>query len=222
MSNIIYRVNEIFETIQGEGFYTGTPSVFIRMQGCDVGCPWCDTKHTWQIEPSDECSLGQILQPPADKQRWAYISAEQLLELLGTYQARHVVITGGEPCSYDLYPLTSLLHDHGFFCQIETSGTYEISVDSRSWVTVSPKIGMRGKRNVCKQAMNRANEVKHPVARKSDIEELEQLLHKYSIQAIVALQPVSQHPRATQLCIETCIKMNWRLSIQLHKYIGIF
>lgn len=222
MVNAIYRVNEVFETIQGEGFYTGTPAVFIRMQGCDVGCPWCDTKHTWLVELSDECTLEQTLLPSSDQQRWAHASAKQLLGVLETYHARHVVITGGEPCFYDLSPLTTLLHDHGFFCQIETSGTYDVLVDSRSWVTVSPKIGMKGKREMQKQAMNRANEIKHPVARKSDIEALEQLLMDYPTQAMIALQPISQQSRATQLCIETCINRNWHLSIQLHKYIGIF
>ena len=41
------KINEIFDTIQGEAFYTGTPATFIRLQGCPVGCHWCDTKHTW-------------------------------------------------------------------------------------------------------------------------------------------------------------------------------
>ena len=41
----------MFETIQGEGAHTGVPSIFVRLQGCPVGCPWCDTKHTWEIQP---------------------------------------------------------------------------------------------------------------------------------------------------------------------------
>ncbi len=53
MSNTVF-VNEIFETIQGEATYTGTPAVFVRLQGCPVGCPWCDTKHTWDVELDKE------------------------------------------------------------------------------------------------------------------------------------------------------------------------
>ena len=45
------NINEMFETIQGEGAHTGIPSIFVRLQGCPVGCPWCDTKHTWEIKP---------------------------------------------------------------------------------------------------------------------------------------------------------------------------
>lgn len=221
MSDVIYRVNEIFETIQGEGFYSGTPAVFIRMQGCDVGCPWCDTKHTWAVELDDEYPLEQMNQPSGDRQRWAQASSDELLALVSSYQAKHIVITGGEPCWYDLKPLSKKLHDNGYMCQLETSGTYEIQIDARSFVTVSPKINMRGKRDVLASAMQRANELKHPVGRQSDIDALDLLLARCPTQAQIALQPISQQQRATDLCIQTCIKRNWRLSVQLHKYIGV-
>lgn len=221
MSDVIYRVNEVFETIQGEGFYSGTPAVFIRMQGCDVGCPWCDTKHTWAVELDDQHLLAQINQPSDERQRWAPASADELLELIQTYKAKHIVITGGEPCWYDLEPLTAKLHDHDYMCQLETSGTYDIQIDKRSFVTVSPKINMRGKRDVLASAMQRANEVKHPVGRQSDIDALDSLLARCPTQAQIALQPISQQKRATDLCIQTCIERNWRLSVQLHKYIGV-
>lgn len=60
------------------------------------------------------------------------------------YTARHVVITGGEPCIYDLTPLTELFEQHGYGCQIETSGTHDIRCSAKTWVTVSPKVNMRG------------------------------------------------------------------------------
>ena len=49
-TSITLSINEMFETIQGEGAHTGIPSIFVRLQGCPVGCPWCDTKHTWTLE----------------------------------------------------------------------------------------------------------------------------------------------------------------------------
>lgn len=55
-----YPINEIFQTIQGEGVFTGVPAVFIRLQGCPVGCSWCDTKQTWDKEPAKETTLGDI------------------------------------------------------------------------------------------------------------------------------------------------------------------
>ena len=44
MSSALFKINELFETIQGEGTFTGVPSIFLRLQGCPVGCSWCDTK----------------------------------------------------------------------------------------------------------------------------------------------------------------------------------
>src|ERR1700757_4021814 len=66
-------LNELFETVQGEGSKTGTPSTFVRLQGCDVGCPWCDTKHTWTLE--DECRLEVVLGKTGSDTRFAWVSA---------------------------------------------------------------------------------------------------------------------------------------------------
>ncbi|GAM63268.1 queuosine biosynthesis queE radical SAM [Vibrio ishigakensis] len=55
------KLNEIFETIQGEGFFTGVPSIFIRLQGCPVGCAWCDTKQTWDVLEDKETDFGTII-----------------------------------------------------------------------------------------------------------------------------------------------------------------
>ena len=82
---------------------------------------------------------------------------------------------------------------------------------------------MKGGLQVLEQAINRANEIKHPVAREKDIEALDQLLslRTQGQLPIVALQPISQKTSATKLCIDTCIQRNWRLSIQTHKYLNI-
>lgn len=222
---INYNVNELFETIQGEGQYTGTPSLFLRLQGCPVGCSWCDTKQTWETDQADETDLQTILVKTADSPTWTTLSAEQILAIFAAqgYTAKHVVITGGEPCMFDLVPLCELLHKNGYSTQIETSGTFEIKAPESTWVTVSPKINMKGGYQVLSSCMARANEIKHPVARDVHVEELEALLAKSPInkKAFVYLQPISQKPSATQLAIDTCIKKNWRLSIQVHKYIGI-
>ena len=220
-----YKINELFETIQGEGQYTGTPSIFIRLQGCPVGCPWCDTKQTWEQDQKDHTSLGDVLAKTNDSPSWSEIDADQILEIFRNqkFNAKHVVITGGEPCMFDLNPLCNLLHENGYSTQIETSGTFEILAPSETWVTVSPKVNMKGGYEVLKSCMARANEIKHPVARQSHVEELELLLQQAPIHkdALIYLQPISQKLAATELAIDTCIKKNWRLSVQVHKYIGI-
>lgn len=221
----LYKVNEMFETIQGEGVFTGVPSVFIRLQECPVGCSWCDTKQTWESEAKDEQSFEQIIVKSADTPAWCKATADQIVAMYQQqhYSARHIVITGGEPCIYDLLPLTQAFESIGCRCQIETSGTFSVKASVDTWVTVSPKIAMKGKLPLVESALLRANEIKHPVATDKDIDNLKQLLQSTGVSDTteIALQPVSQKHRATQLCIDTCIENNWRLSIQTHKYLNI-
>lgn len=220
----MYKVNEVFQTIQGEGSYTGTPAIFVRLQGCPVGCSWCDTKHTWQIDPELQVSLPEVMAKRADSDYWSDVTPAALLQVFAErgFQAKHVVITGGEPCMYDLVPLCDALHQQGYTTQIETSGTFAVSVPASSWVTVSPKINMAGGYQVLSAAMQRANEIKHPVAMQKHVDELLQLLEQTgTTDKLIYLQPISQQKRATELAIATCIEHNWRLSVQVHKYLGI-
>jgi len=220
----IYKINELFETIQGEGAFTGQPSIFIRLQGCPVGCSWCDTKHTWEIQLDDKIESAIMVSKSQESDEWAGLSVEDILTVFTQqqYKAKHVVITGGEPCMVDLTPLCTALEKNGFSCQIETSGTFEIQTTDNCWVTVSPKVNMRGGYKILSCAMQRANEIKHPVATEQHVDDLKALLAKHEItDTQVYLQPISQKQRATELAIKSCIENNWRLSVQVHKYIGI-
>ncbi len=221
----MYQINEVFQTIQGEGIYTGQPALFVRLQGCPVGCPWCDTKHTWDVMEEDQRDFGIIITKEQESSLWANVSPDTLIQHFSDcgYTAKHVVITGGEPCVHDLFPLTEALENAGYQCQIETSGTYRIQASENTWVTVSPKIAMKGKLPVLPEALARANEIKHPVGTEKDIDLLDALLAGASLRSdvTIALQPISQKPRATSLCIDTCIARNWRLSVQTHKYLAI-
>ncbi|WP_394201818.1 7-carboxy-7-deazaguanine synthase QueE [Shewanella waksmanii] len=219
-----YPVNEVFETIQGEGFFTGVPAIFIRLQGCPVGCAWCDTQHTWEKLPKNKVTQEQVIQVDGTVGRWCDMEPEALISQLQAkgFTAKHVVITGGEPCMYDLKQLTSELESAGYQCQIETSGTFEVNCSDRTWVTVSPKVNMRAGMEVRGDALQRADEIKHPVAIMRHVEELDALLENIDItNKVMCLQPISQKPRATELAMRTCIDRNWRLSIQTHKYLAI-
>lgn len=112
------RVNEIFYSLQGEGHYTGTPAVFVRLSGCNLRCPFCDTQHQHFIEMSEEDIVNGISQ----------------------YPTRHAVITGGEPVMQITPLLTRLLHDRGYFIQIETNGSMRLPDGAEvDWITCSPK-----------------------------------------------------------------------------------
>ena len=220
----MYQVNEVFQTIQGEGRYTGTPAIFVRLQGCPVGCSWCDTKHTWTLDPELAITPDQLLAKRGDSPSWTGLTPAALLALFQQqgYQARHVVITGGEPCMFDLTSLCQTLHAAGYSTQIETSGTFEIKAPPDTWVTVSPKLNMPGGYPVLPSALKRADEIKHPVAMQKHVDELVALLDLHQLNdKLVYLQPISQQKRATELAIASCIKHNWRLSVQVHKYLGI-
>jgi len=221
---IQYKINEMFETIQGEGSFTGQPSIFIRLQGCPVGCSWCDTKHTWEVELSDETTKENMLTKSQETSQWTELDVAQIQALVTEqkYNAKHIVITGGEPCMVDLTPLCDAFENVGYSTQVETSGTFEILVSNKCWVTVSPKINMRGGYPILVSAMKRANEIKHPVATEQHVDDLKKLLAEHNVENTpVYLQPISQKSRATQLAIDTCIANNWRLSVQVHKYLGI-
>ncbi|ABF14116.1 7-carboxy-7-deazaguanine synthase QueE [Candidatus Palibaumannia cicadellinicola] len=220
-----YPINSICQTLQGEGYFSGIPAIFIRLQGCMVGCNWCDTKYTWHKNKIEQGIAKDIMLKKANSSVWSNLSEEDILALIvqQSWIAKHVVITGGEPCMYDLLPLTYLLEQYKFSCQIETSGTQSIKCTSNTWVTVSPKINKHYDVQILAQALSRSNEIKHVVSRQRDIKYLDELLLtlKDSKQRVICLQPLSQKKLATKLCIDTCIMRNWRLSMQIHKYLNI-
>ena len=238
------KVSEVFDTIQGEATYTGTPSWFIRLQGCDVGCPFCDTKYTWSFEadgpdPTDpaearvrvDALMARLVKGDVYKAdptiKGLTIHPIHLLDVLKEKRPgiKHIVITGGEPMAQhdDVVKLCRYANAIGLTAQIETSGTYHIDVPANTWVTVSPKIGMPGKRKVLKESALRADEIKFPVGKAEDVEKLKEFLEVNEIKSSVTvwLQPISQSPAATKLCIDTAMDNGWKLSLQTHKFIGL-
>lgn len=147
---MIYPIIEHFHSFQGEGCHAGKSAFFIRLAGCPVRCPWCDSAGTWSGN-----AVGN-----AEK-----ISAEDLANLAGTAKPEIVVITGGEPTIHDLNPLVDALHARGLRVHLETCGAFAIrgNVD---WVTVSPKL------NKLPLAENwaRANELKFIITCEDDLE----------------------------------------------------
>ena len=225
MPNTLLNINEIFATLQGEATYTGTPSVFIRLQGCNVGCPWCDTKHTWKLDAADKIEFNYLTAKIEDKNSWAQASVEQIIEFIQDNfpQIKHIVITGGEPAMYNLLPLCNALEELGKDIQIETSGTEEFQISKNTWVSLSPKIDMPGGKIVLEECISRANEIKMPIGKMVDIEKLKDFLavNQVAKNIPIWLQPLSQNLSATKLCIEQALLNNWRLSLQTHKFINI-
>ena len=215
------KINEIFDTVQGEAFYTGTPATFIRLQGCPVGCHWCDTKHTWSTGTEKlKIEIDEMLHKTKDSPKWSDVSEKEIVNIVTKLKPRHFVLTGGEPCSQDIFELSRLLASVGSV-QVETSGTHTINVYHKTWVTVSPKIDMMGGLNVLNSALIRANELKMPINSHNDVKNLQKLVKNVNYGQLVWLQPVSQKQDNTDLCVKTAMDNNWRISIQTHKYMGV-
>ncbi len=116
------QIAEIFESVQGEGRFLGTPSVFVRTSGCNLRCWYCDTPYTsWEpegIERSWESVLGEVEQ----------------------FESPHVVVTGGEPMLHaEMVSLTRALAERGRFVTIETAATVDLPVHA-DLMSISPKL----------------------------------------------------------------------------------
>lgn len=186
------KVNEIFYSLQGEGHFAGTAAVFVRLAGCNLACPFCDTDHRGFTEMTEQA----------------------IVDMVCTFPASHVVITGGEPTLQLTSTLIDRLHAAGRFIQIETNGTVA-PPPGVDWVTCSPKGA--------------------PLAVES-VDELK-LLYMEPGQNLSAYDRVKACVRSLQPCDTSDPERNavltaaavaavkadprWRLSLQTHKLINI-
>jgi 7-carboxy-7-deazaguanine synthase len=161
-----------------------------------------------------------MLDKTEDEESCASMTVDQIIRQLDNYSARHVVITGGEPAMYDLTELTTAIIDSVRSVQIETSGTFEIRCAEDTWITVSPKFNMPGGLPVLRNALMMADEIKMPVGKERDIENIHELIVPES-SCDIWLQPLSQSAKATALCVKHAILNNWKVSLQTHKYLGV-
>ena len=197
-----YPVMEVFPTLQGEGKYTGSPSYFIRLAGCDVGCSWCDVKDSWPVEDHPQIKIDELV--------------------LGAKNSGlpMVVVTGGEPCMYNLEPLTTALKNEGLKIHLETSGAHPISGDF-DWITLSPK-----KFKACLPGSYlKANELKVVVVNKHDLKWAKEQAVNVKDDTLLYLQPEWDRKEQVHGIIKEFLGSEegrvWSLSTQTHKYLGI-
>lgn len=193
-------VMEAFYTIQGEGTFSGSPTYFIRLGGCDVGCVWCDVKESWEAE------------------KWPILSVESIVNEAKNFPSRTVVITGGEPLMYNLGPLTDALKENGFRTHIETSGVHPFS-GTFDWVCFSPKKFKKPHPSI----YEKANELKVIAYHHSDFAFAQEHALKVNPSCLKLLQPEwSKKETMTNKVIEF-VKSNpvWKISLQTHKFMDI-
>ena len=195
-------VVETFHSLQGEGHHCGRSAFFIRLGGCKVGCPWCDTKHSWPLENHPRKSIDSLAQEAAK-------AADR--------GAAFTVITGGEPLHHDLSGLTKLLADHGTETHLETSGVDPLS-GSPDWITLSPKPHLPPRREL----LQCCDELKVIVHDTDDLIFAEEMAAKTSPGRVLLLQPGWQSDEGLRLSIEHVRSHpRWRLGLQTHKWLGL-
>jgi 7-carboxy-7-deazaguanine synthase len=212
----VYAVKEIFYTLQGEGYHAGRPAVFCRFSGCNLWtgreqdratavCKFCDT---------DFFGIG------ADGGKFA--SAKELAARVaalwpaesGAQSKPYVVCTGGEPLLQLDAALISALHREGFEVAVETNGTQDAPVGI-DWICVSPKGNARLR-------LTRGNELKlvfpqtEPDAQPECFEHLS--FTHFSLQPMDGTALAENTRRALEYCLE---HPRWRLSLQIHKLLGL-
>jgi len=190
---------EEFYTIQGEGFHKGTAAYFIRIGGCDVGCHWCDVKESWNAS----------LHPPTE--------TEVIIKNAITY-SDVVVVTGGEPLTWDMTELTKGLQIQGAKTHIETSGAYPLT-GTWDWICLSPK----KVKLPLPEIFKKADELKCIVYNKKDFEFAEEQAAEVSSSCALYLQPEwSVRDKVVPLIVDYVMKNpKWKVSLQTHKYLNI-
>ena len=191
------KVNEIFYSLQGEGFNAGTAAVFVRLSGCNLRCPFCDTDHESGVEMIEDEIVAEVVKHPA-----------QL-----------VVVTGGEPSLQLTTSLVDSLHGIGRRVAVETNGTLPLP-ENIDWITLSPKDAWLGES--ASPVLTRADELKVLFDGQHEPSAYDNIAigHRF-------LQPcdVGNTQRNADIISATVEYIRshpqWRLSLQIHKTINI-
>lgn len=191
------RVNDIFYSLQGEGYHTGRAAVFVRFAGCNLRCSFCDTEFDSYRE----------------------MTADEIVTAISQYPARFVVLTGGEPTLQVDEAFVDLLHQHSFEVAMESNGTRP-APQNLDWLTVSPK-RLRGK---AKEDTGKRlpDELKVIFDEDTDPETYLSTLHA----PLLFLQPCDTgNAERNAVIINKCVDYikehpEWRLSLQTHKLVG--
>lgn len=196
---ITYPIVETFHSVQGEGAWTGTSAFFIRLGGCDVYCPWCDQKESWNAA------------------RYPRHSASELAQKATAAHPALVIITGGEPLLHDLNPLTQQLRTAELRVHLETSGSHPFS-GQFDWVTFSPKTCQLPHPSIYPQV----DELKVVIAQPEDLIWAEQQAQQVPPGTLKYLQPEWQAAASDRLVFDYVLHHpEWRLSLQTHKFLQV-
>jgi 7-carboxy-7-deazaguanine synthase len=193
---IEFPVVEIFNSIQGEGIHTGMPATFIRLGGCNLRCPFCDTDHT----------------------KYEMLSIRKIEERITNLRNRFIVVTGGEPLIHNnIHSLLKNLSNEGYLTELETNGSIPLKdlEEAVSFISLSPKVP----RQFCKVESCDSLKILYPYYRNINAKSYSSFPAKARF-----IQPIDYQGEVTKSihgAFEEVLRLGypWRLGLQLHKVI---
>jgi len=209
------RINEIFRSLQGEGLLQGEPSIFVRLQGCNLKCNWCDTSYAQDPRGGEELSIDEVLE-----------------RVLSLHEDGLICITGGEPLMQEeeLGELCAELWELDYTIEVETNGSYPLPYwHSRvaSWVVdvkcpSSSSLPLSGVLKTWEELTSTNLQVKFVV---QDVKDLAfvLLMHQKKLfnNKKYIISPVFTKGRLNkkwgQEVAQFCLDNDFRLSLQYHK-----
>ena len=189
------KVNEIFYSLQGEGYHAGTAAVFVRLSGCNLRCPFCDTQHESGTEMSEA----------------------EIVEVLKQWPTRFVVLTGGEP----LLQITEkfLYELRHYFVAVETNGTQPL-IEGLDWITLSPKDEWLGER--ARPVLDWTDELKVLYDGANDPSRYDYIRAECRSLQPIDTGNMKLNAIIRQKAVDYCLQHpEWSLSLQIHKILKI-
>jgi 7-carboxy-7-deazaguanine synthase len=216
----LVNISEIFYSVQGEGLYAGEPTIFVRFQGCTLGCTWCDTKYTWDHDKLQYWTCDEVI-----------AKVEKLHKKCN--KKPMICITGGEPLEQleQFCYLAMRFHDLAYIVEVETSGLIPIPFKQDqfvdSWVvdlkTPSSRVEKAPVFSDLGELRNQ-DQLKCIVKNERDLEAVKLTLQDYYFRGTVLISPYNpikgiSNSEWMERCAEFCKDNGFRLNLQLHKFI---
>ena len=195
-----YNIVEIFHSVQGEGYRSGIPHVFIRFGVCNLRCEWCDTNFDEYEQMTVIDILADVLQ----------------------YPCKNIIFTGGEPMLNDLWPLARVLKRRGYHLSVESNGTIEIPEGLLDWICISPKDQMYPQVSV-KQRTGDELKCVYVGQALSMYDGLKNGFDHLFLQPCYDENDTVEQNGRTFALTEAVVKRHpeWRLALPTHKWMGI-
>lgn len=187
-----YRINEIFYSIQGEGFYTGMPAVFIRFSGCNLKCEFCDTRH----------------------EKYKELTIIKIIKQIRKYPTKFIVLTGGEPLLQVDKDAMDCLKKNNYYVCVETNGTVGENIQA-DWITCSPKRDSAWRIKIV------PNEIKIVWDKNLTQKEIKQFHKLFNVKKYIQPEGNKKENIEKAISFIKKYPQEWRLSLQCQKIINI-